>query len=218
MGTFTKSFGANGGYVAADKATIDKLRLTNAAFHYGESTSPPVLMQILSSLHQITSSPTGLERLQRITFNSRYFRLGLKRLGFIVYGHDDSPVIPVMLYHPGKLPAFSREMLRRGISVVVVGYPATPLLTARVRFCVSAAHNKTDMDRVLRACDEVGEMLDLKISTGSMGGIEALPEGTTFADFQNAENAGKKRKVVPPRWKLGDVLARGVQDAKCQLI
>jgi serine palmitoyltransferase len=121
MGTLTKSFGANGGYIAADRATIQKLRITNAAMYYGESTAPPVLVQILSSLRQITSTAAGLERLQRITFNSRYLRLGLKRLGFIVYGHDDSPVVPVILYHPGKLAAFSREMLKRGISVVMAG-------------------------------------------------------------------------------------------------
>lgn len=214
MGTLTKSFGANGGYVSANKATIQKLRATNAAMHYGESSAPPVLMQILSSLRQITSTTVGLERLQRITFNSRYLRLGLKRLGFIVYGHDDSPVVPMMVYHPAKVAAFSREMLQRGISVVIAGYPATTILTARVRFCVSAAHNKEDMNRVLKACDEIGDLLDLKYSTGIMGGIETLPEGTTLADVQEHE---KTRSVVPPRWKLEDVLACGVQDAKLQL-
>ncbi|TVY43940.1 Serine palmitoyltransferase [Lachnellula occidentalis] len=214
MGTLTKSFGANGGYVSADKATIQKLRATNAAMLYGESSAPPVLMQILSSLRQITSTATGLERLQRITFNSRYLRLGLKRLGFIVYGHDDSPVVPMMVYHPAKVAAFSREMLQRGISVVIAGYPATTILTARVRFCVSAAHNKEDMNRVLKACDEIGDLLDLKYSTGIMGGIETLPEGTTLADVQKDKNT---RVAVPPRWKLEDVLACGVQDAKLQL-
>jgi serine palmitoyltransferase len=214
MGTLTKSFGANGGYVAADRVTIQKLRSMNAAMHYGESPAPHVLMQILSSLRQITSTAAGLERLQRITFNSRYLRLGLKRLGFIVYGHDDSPVVPMMLYHPGKLPAFSREMLQRGISIVIAGYPATPLLTARVRFCVSAAHNKEDMDRVLRACDEIGELLDLKFSTGIMGGIEPLPECMTLA---NVQDDGSARKLIAPRWELEDVLDHGVQDAKRQL-
>ena len=216
MGTLTKSFGANGGYIAANKSIIQTLRATNAAMHYGESPAPPVLMQILSSLHQITSTEAGLERLQRITFNSRYLRLGLKRLGFIVYGHDDSPVVPMILYHPGKLPAFSRELLNRGISVVIAGYPATPLLTARVRLCVSAAHNKEDMDRVLRACDEVGDLLDLRFSTGIMGGVEALPEGMTLADVQG-ETSIAHRKAIPPRWKLDDVLLHGVEDAKRQL-
>jgi len=31
-----------------------------------------------------------------------------------------------------------------------------------VRFCVSAAHTKEDVDLVLRACDEIGDILDLK--------------------------------------------------------
>jgi len=214
MGTFTKSFGANGGYVAASAPIIQKLRIINAAMIYGESPTPPVLMQILSSLRQITSTASGLERLQRITFNSRYLRLGLKRLGFIVYGHDDSPVVPLILYHPGKLPAFSREMLKRGISVVMAGYPATPLLTSRVRLCVSAAHNKEDMDRVLRACDEVGELLDVKFSTGSMGGIEPLREGFVAS---REDDLGGGEKAEPPRWKLEDVIEHGVEDALCQL-
>lgn len=106
-------------------------------------------------------------------------------------------------------------MLKRGISVVIAGYPATPLLTARVRFCVSAAHNKEDMDRVLTACDEIGDLLDLKFSTGSMGGIEPLPEDVVLDDAD--ERPGGERRIAPPRWKLEDVLANGVEDAKCQL-
>jgi len=54
MGTLTKSFGANGGYVSAEKHIIDKLRSTNAATIYGESPTPPVRMQILSALKIIS--------------------------------------------------------------------------------------------------------------------------------------------------------------------
>jgi 7-keto-8-aminopelargonate synthetase-like enzyme len=46
-------------------------------------------------------------------------------------GHDDSPIIPLLLYNPAKMPAFSHEMLRRKIAVVIVGYPATPLVQSR---------------------------------------------------------------------------------------
>lgn len=221
MGTFTKSFGANGGYVAAEKHIIDKLRSTNASTMLGESATPAVLMQILASLKIIDGQLMpghGEERLQRIAFNSRYLRLGLKRLGFIVYGHDDSPIIPVVLYNPAKMPAFSHEMLKRNISVVVVGYPATPLISSRARFCVSAAHNKDDLDRMLAACDEVGDILQLKFSTGIAGGLEALPDGVTpetEAEWRKAN--GFEGVVAPPRWKLADVLARGEVDAKHRL-
>jgi len=44
--------------------------------------------------------------------------------------------------------AFSRECLKRGIAVVVVGFPATPIIESRARFCLSAAHSKHMLDHV----------------------------------------------------------------------
>ncbi|KAF2279964.1 serine palmitoyltransferase 2 [Westerdykella ornata] len=215
MGTLTKSFGANGGYIAAEKSIIDKLRTQNAAMLFGESPSPAVLVQIASSLRIITGELVpgeGEERLQRLAFNSRYLRLGLKRLGFIVYGHDDSPIIPVLLYNPAKMPAFSHEMLKRKISVVVVGYPATPLVESRARFCVSAAHTKDDLDRMLAACDEVGDLLQLKFSSGIAGG--AAPEDLPRNEYAMERSRSKPN---PPRWRLQDVLRAGVEDVQLPL-
>ena len=225
MGTLTKSFGANGGYIAADKNIIDALRLTHASFIYGESPSPLLLSQIHASLRLINGElmpGQGEERLQRLAFNSRYLRLGLKRLGYIVYGHDDSPIIPIMLYNPAKMPAFSREMLKRKISVVVVGYPATPLISSRARLCISAAHNKDDLDRILAACDEVGNAMQIKFSSGIAGGAPPLPAGVTPEMERKWKEKGQgwfggKLDVQPPRWKLEDVIKHGVQDTKITL-
>ncbi|KHO01190.1 serine palmitoyltransferase 2 [Metarhizium album ARSEF 1941] len=218
MGTFTKSFGANGGYIAAEKHIVDKLRSTNACSQYGESPAPCVLTQILASLKLITGELCpghGEERLQRIAFNSRYLRLGLKRLGYIVYGHDDSPIIPVMLYNPGKMPAFSREMLKRKISIVVVGYPATPLISSRARFCISAAHNKDDLDRLLAACDEIADILQLRFSTGVAGGLEPLPAGVDVAPNEEKEwRRVNGIPLTPPRWAMEDIVRCGVRDTK----
>jgi len=216
MGTLTKSFGANGGYIAAEKHMIDKLRTTHAGNIFGEAPSPPVLTQIASSLRIIAGELVpgqGEERLQRLAFNSRYLRIGLKRLGFIVYGHDDSPIIPIMLYNPAKMPAFSHEMLKRKIAVVVVGYPATPLVTSRARFCVSAAHNKEDLDRLLAACDEIGDILQLKFSSGIAGGAYPLPSGIT-PEMEKLMIEQGTRKIVPPRWPLEEVVKRGVNDVQ----
>lgn len=35
---------------------------------------------------------------------------------FEVLGDNDSPVMPIMLYNPAKIPAFSRECLRQKVS------------------------------------------------------------------------------------------------------
>ncbi|QKX55100.1 uncharacterized protein TRUGW13939_02192 [Talaromyces rugulosus] len=215
MGTFTKSFGANGGYIAADKTIIDKIRSTSAGQLYGEVPTPPVLSQILSSVRLIADEDPlhpgeGQERLQRLVFNSRYLRLGLKRLGFIVYGQDDSPIIPIMLYNPAKMPAFSHEMLKRKISVVVVTYPATPLELSRARLCVSAAHTKDDLDRMLMACDEVGEAMQIKFSSGVAGGLHERPD---FVDLNNPNKTVLER----PRWSVKEVMERGVRDVQMSL-
>lgn len=196
MGTLTKSFGAAGGYIAADQWIIDRLRIDLTTASYAETIAAPVLGQIISSLKTITGEikpGEGQERLQRIAFNSRYLRLGLQRLGFIVYGCPDSPVIPMLLYCPSKMPAFSRMMLQRKIAVVVVAYPATPLIESRVRFCVSAALTKEDIDYLLRHVSEVGDKLYLKLSSGKA----------------SVESDGR-----PPRWDVEDVIARTPEDCK----
>ncbi|XP_049927707.1 serine palmitoyltransferase 3-like [Epinephelus moara] len=85
-------------------------------------------------------------------------------MGFIIYGNDDSPVVPILLYMPGKVVAFAREMLERKIGVVVVGFPATPITEARARFCLSAAHTRAMLNQVLHHLNEVGDTLCLKFS------------------------------------------------------
>lgn len=174
MGTFTKSFGAAGGYVAGSKEVVDRLRIRSHAMTYAESMSPPVLAQIIAAMGSImgiapplapphadesdalsiVSRPAaygpapasilpswlslppallhgteGRERLRRLAFNSRYLSSGLRKLGFIVYGHRDSPIIPLLIYNPAKMHLFSQMMLRRTgvdktpIVIVVVAYP-----------------------------------------------------------------------------------------------
>lgn len=166
MGTFTKSFGAAGGYLAGDKDVIDHIRTTCHSSIYAESISVPVLQQIITSMRIISGEchgDDGRRRIQQLSRNSRYFAERLRRMGFVVYGKD-SPVVPLLLCHPAKIPAFSREMLARGIAVVVVGYPATPIITSRVRFCISAAHTVEDLDWALQQISEVGDRLLLKVS------------------------------------------------------
>ncbi|KAI8815093.1 pyridoxal phosphate-dependent transferase [Cladochytrium replicatum] len=167
MGTFTKSFGSAGGYIAGRKAIIDHLRVTNHSAIYAESLTPVGLGQIQACLKILMGedgTDEGRRRITSLRQNSLYFSRALRKLGFIVYGMEDSPVVPLMLYHPTKMPAFSREMLARNIAVVVVGAPATPILKCRVRFCISASHTLEDLEKAVEAINEVGDRLNLKHS------------------------------------------------------
>jgi len=127
--------------------------------------SPAICQQILTSLSIITGqdgTTDGIDRLNAIRENSIYFMRQLKKLGFIVYGDEGSPIVPMLIFNPGKLASFSREALERGLAVVVVGYPATPIISSRARFCISASHTRQDLDKALKIISEIGDILMLR--------------------------------------------------------
>lgn len=159
MGTFSKSFSAAGGYIAGSRALVHMLRTRCDASLFSEQLCPVVCTQILLCLRRIQTEP---ERLARLRENTAYLRRKLRRLRFQTLGDPASPVVPILICTPGKLGVFSRLCLELGLAVVVVGYPATPILTSRVRLCVSAAHTKEDIDRALSIIDGVGTILGLK--------------------------------------------------------
>jgi serine palmitoyltransferase len=133
----------------------------------------PIWMDLPAAL---CDGSEGRSRLRRLAFNSRYLHSGLNKLGFITYGHPSSPIVPLLIFNLGKLPFFHRMMKDRAtpIIVVVVAYPATSLVSGRARFCLSAAHTKEDVDLVLKACDEIGDILDLKHGQGERWPIEDI--------------------------------------------
>jgi serine palmitoyltransferase len=44
-----------------------------------------------------------VKRIESLADNSRFFSSELRKLGFIVYGDDGSPVIPLLLFNPAKV-------------------------------------------------------------------------------------------------------------------
>jgi len=72
------------------------------------------------------------------------------------------PLFPLCYIIQAKIPAFSRACLKRGLAVVVVGFPATPLVSSRARFCLSAAHTQKDLEYALNTISDIGDMLMLK--------------------------------------------------------
>ena len=168
MGTFTKSFGAVGGYLAGSKELIDGLREKGLGYVYSEPIMPAICAQILCALRIITGedgTDEGAKRLKAIRDNSVYFMRELRKMGFIVLGDESSPVIPALIFNPAKIAAFSREALARGLAVVVVGYPATPIISSRVRFCISASHTRADLDEALEKVGEIGQILGIRVGT-----------------------------------------------------
>ncbi|GBG65911.1 hypothetical protein CBR_g54204 [Chara braunii] len=162
MGTFTKSFGSCGGYIAGSKDLITHLRHTSPCHTYATSMSPAAVQQVTSSLKVIMGrdgSRRGAEKLRNLRENSNWFRQELLKLGCQVLGDEDSPVIPIMVYNPGRMAEFSRECLKRHVAIVVVGFPACSLILERARFCISASHTRKDLEYAIDVIREVGTIM-----------------------------------------------------------
>eukprot|EP00456_Euglypha_rotunda_P009466 TRINITY_DN1212_c0_g1_i9.p1 TRINITY_DN1212_c0_g1~~TRINITY_DN1212_c0_g1_i9.p1 ORF type:complete len:165 (+),score=20.62 TRINITY_DN1212_c0_g1_i9:200-694(+) len=106
----------------------------------------------------------GKTKLAQLRENTNYFRSQLKKMGCHVLGEEDSPVVPMLIYEPSKLAAFSRQCLRENIAVVVVGYPACPLPFTRCRFCLSGGYAKKELDPILEKLKVINSDVGLQYS------------------------------------------------------
>jgi len=165
MGTFTKSFGGMGGYIAASKEIVDILRRKCSGSSCHNSLSPVVCQQVITSFNVIMGrdgTDIGKQKINTLRDNSNYMRMKLSEMGLLVLGNYDSPILPVMIYNNSKIAAFSRECMKRGLAVVVVGFPAVPLLLARARFCISAGHSRKELDSALQQIEEIANNIGIK--------------------------------------------------------
>jgi serine palmitoyltransferase len=76
-GTFTKSFGSAGGYIAGSKALIAYLKRHSPAHLYATSIAPGVAQQIISALRLLRGedgTDRGKQKIKQLHDNANYFR------------------------------------------------------------------------------------------------------------------------------------------------
>ncbi|KAE9549314.1 hypothetical protein FO519_007480 [Halicephalobus sp. NKZ332] len=165
MGTLTKSFASAGGYIAGKRNLVNYLRSRSSVTNYGSPMSPPIIGQIQESMKIISGkdgTEIGQQKIRKLLRNTRYFRKKTKQMGFMVLGHEDSPVVPLMTFYITKVVAVGRETLKKNIALIGVGYPATAIGKARARICLSADHTKAEIDELLEVLDQVGDEIGIK--------------------------------------------------------
>ncbi|EFJ46984.1 hypothetical protein VOLCADRAFT_92508 [Volvox carteri f. nagariensis] len=171
MGTFTKSFGSCGGYIAGRREIIDYLRRHSPAHLYACSMAPGCVKQVTTALQVIMGldgTDRGKRKIEQLHDNANYVRSRLLTMGMDVLGSWDSPVMPIMTYSAAKMVALSRMTLARNIAMVIVGFPATPVLLTRTRICISAAHTREDLDWALEQLEEVADLCMLRYRTKAL--------------------------------------------------
>ncbi|KAL4715336.1 hypothetical protein ACJJTC_015107 [Scirpophaga incertulas] len=161
MGTFTKSFGAAGGYIAGSAALVNAIRASGHAHTYAGAMAPCVAAQAEWALRQLEGEK-GEMLTRRLRRRTRQFRRRLAQMRARTLGAAASPVVPVLVYTFSKMAATVERLRARGFAVVGVGFPATPLNEARIRFCLSAGLSRRQVDECADAMEAVVKELGLQ--------------------------------------------------------
>jgi serine palmitoyltransferase len=90
MGTFTKSFGAMGGYIAGSEELIACIRSNTAGFLVTNAMSPIVCQQVLTCFKVLKGEDgtnIGASKIAALKHNANYFREKLATLGKHLHSH-----------------------------------------------------------------------------------------------------------------------------------
>jgi glycine C-acetyltransferase len=155
-GTLGKAFGGGiGGFTTGRKEIIDLLRQRSRPYLFSNSIPPAVAgasLEVFKMLNESNEFHTTLVE------NIEYFRSKMLAAGFDIKP-TQSAICAVMLYDAKLSQDFAMKMLNEGIYVTGFYYPVVPQGQARIRVQLSAAHNKTHLDKCINAFIKCAKML-----------------------------------------------------------
>jgi 8-amino-7-oxononanoate synthase len=157
MGTFSKSLGSMGGFLAGPKFVIDYLKHKARCFIFTASLAPSVTGGVLKALQIMREEPQRMDDLWR---NTRKMHEGFRSIGFNI-GTTQTPITPLLIGSEMKAFLFSQKLFDAGIFTTPAVYPAVRYGEAIVRTSYMATHTDEELDYVLETCERVGKELNI---------------------------------------------------------
>jgi glycine C-acetyltransferase len=168
IGSFSKTFGSNGGFIAVrDRAAAEYLKYYSATHTFSNALSPVQAATVLCAL-DIVRSEEGRVLRRKLMDNIIYLRAEMTRAGLETLG-DPSPIVPVRLGLEGVGRYAARHLMAMGGIANLVEYPAVPQGGARFRFQVMAGHTRDDIDEVVAILSRAMREADLEYRLGHEG-------------------------------------------------
>ncbi|OGO82222.1 MAG: hypothetical protein A2Y21_03275 [Clostridiales bacterium GWC2_40_7] len=156
VGTFSKSFGAIGGFVAGDRKLMTYLRMYAHAYVFSCAIAPHTIAGILKVLELFRKDKTEKDRLWN---NIKYMHEKLTRAGLDI-ASTKSQVIPVIAGSDRRLREISKRIYKKGLYTGVVTYPAVSNKRTRLRLSISSYHTNEQMDACVAILKEVFDDVD----------------------------------------------------------
>jgi 8-amino-7-oxononanoate synthase len=143
VGTLSKFLGALGGFVAADAEFIDLFTNTARSFIFTTALSPADAGAALAALRVLRSDEGDA------------LKKRLRDLVDIVDANSPSPIVPIAIGDEVTALTASKTLLERGFFVPAIRPPSVPDGTSRLRISISAAHDRSDVEGLVAALDEL---------------------------------------------------------------
>ena len=154
-GTFSKSVGSIGGYVAGNQKLINYLKYTSRSYMFSTS---PFIPSIVASLEGLNIIDRGDAPIEKLWDNIRYVKDRLTKAGFNI-GEAETAIFPIIVGDDKLVKDMTYKLHQRNIFVNPVPYPAVPRKLTRVRLTVTAGFSKEQLGYAMDIIEEVGREL-----------------------------------------------------------
>jgi glycine C-acetyltransferase len=142
IGTFSKALGGQGGYVAGSKNLYNYLKGFARSRVFSCALSPVVTAGVLKSLELAQNEP---QLRTRLWSNVAHIRAKLEEAGVDI-GQSTSQVIPIMVKNDRRVFELGHKLLRAGLYLQPIIYPAVAKHRSRFRVSISATHTIDQLD------------------------------------------------------------------------
>lgn len=157
MGTLSKAFASEGGFITAKKVIIEMLRHKAKSFIYSTAPAPHNIAVSLAALEIIKNEP---ERRKLLLEKSVWLRNNLIEHGFSV-PMNITPIVPLMVGDAGEALIFSKLLFNEGIYIPAIRPPTVPDGTSRLRISIMDTHTYGDLEFALQKLVDIGKQLNL---------------------------------------------------------
>ncbi|MES2764362.1 MAG: pyridoxal phosphate-dependent aminotransferase family protein [Bacteroidota bacterium] len=157
MGTFSKTFGSLGGFVAGPERVINYLKHHSPALIFSASPTPSSCAAALAALEVLEENPGLVDQLIR---NADKMRRGFKEIGFNIM-ESPTGIVPVIVGDLEKALVFWRHLYDAGVFVNAFIPPGVPPNMSMMRTSYMASHEDHHLDKILDIFEQVGKQLGL---------------------------------------------------------
>lgn len=156
MGTFSKSLGTIGGFIAADENIINFLKHNSRTLIFSASITPASTACVIEALNVMAEEKW---RQDALWANTHRAKEGFVKAGFEI-GTSETPIIPLYVRDNTKTFMLTKMLMDDGVFVNPVVSPAVRSEDSLIRYSLMATHTFDQIDesilKIMKAARSIG--------------------------------------------------------------